>query len=225
MSASVNGRAEPGEGDLLAPWRATDRLDAKDAALFERLMAEDSEIARRLAVACEARDAAIALHESLPTPSAAAREKLLARIDAHEAQRSTGSAWGAVRRFGERLAALSPNALAWGAAAAALLIAVEGGLLTKAYLGSGEARYETASDGRDAVGGGQHVLVAFTPTATAEAIASLLSETKAEIVAGPKPGGVFVLRIADRAMGKPELETAVERLKARSGVVRFVVAQ
>ena len=220
MSAAPNG-AEPRPADLLAPWKATDKLDAKDAALFERLMAEDAEIAHRLAAAVEERQATIDLNETLPAASAGAREALFARIEAYEARRARRSGAGLSRWLAARLTGLSPGALAWSATAAALVIALQAGLLTQAYLGAGDARYETASDGREAASG-QTLLVGFQPSATARDIAALLAETGAEIVGVPKPSGVFVVRIAERPMPRPDLDAAVKRLQERSAVVRFV---
>lgn len=221
MTATANADA-PTEADLLAPWRATDRLDARDAALFERLMAEDASVAGRLAVAMEERGETVSLNEALPAPSSAARERLFAMIERDEAVRSPVKASGLGRWFSEKLAGLAPSTLAWGAAAAALVITVQGAMLTRGYLGGVVAGYDLASDGTETATAGQTVMIAFAPTATADAIAALLRETRAEIVAGPKPGGVFVLKIADGKLAKAELDAAVKRFGDRTGVVRFV---
>lgn len=212
----------PSEGDLLAPWRAVGKLDDHDAAAFDRMLADDPDLKRGLDAAEEEREATIALNEALPACSAAARDALFARIDADAASRLKPAS-GVARWFGERLAALSPGALAWGAAAAVLLIAVQGGFIARGLIAGGEGTYETASDGREIASEGQRLMLAFTPTATAAEIAALLSENGAEIVAGPKPGGVFVVRIANHALEKTALDEAVARLKARSGLVRLVV--
>ncbi len=209
----------PREGDLLAPWRSVGKLDAKDSALFDRLMAEEPEMARRLEVAMEERDAVVALNEALPSPSAAARERLFARIEA-EAGARRAARGGLGRWLSARLTGLAPSTLAWGAAAAAVVIAVQAGLLTNAYLGDGPG-YRTASDGLGAAATGQTALVAFAPAATADDIARLLGETGAEIVGGPKPGGVFLVRIAEKPLAGAELDAALKRLTDRPAIVRF----
>jgi hypothetical protein len=221
MSVTDTGPAGARDGDLLAPWRAVDRLGAEDATAFERMLADDPDLARRLDLAVEERDAAVALNEALPAPRAAVRDRLFERIEAHEAATAPLGA-GVLGWLGARLAALRPATLAWGAAAGALLIAAQAGLLTVSALrGGGEGvAYETASDGAGEPLG-PTALVAFQPAATADQIAALMRDAKAEIVGGPKPGGVFVVRLADRALDSRETAAALDRLRGAAAVVRF----
>lgn len=210
MSPSKNGRGvgEPHDFDLLAPWRATGRLDAADAAALERMLAEDPDLIARLDAARDERDATVELNEALPSPSAAARQDLFARIDEHEASRAPRAS-GVMRWLSERLTGMSPRTLAWGATAAALVIATQAGLLMVSGLrGGGEATYETASDEGGAETQAPTALVAFQPGATAEQIATLLREADAEIVGGPKPGGVFVVRLS-----RGPLDAALKRFR------------
>ncbi len=84
--------------------------------------------------------------------------------------------------------------------------------------------YRPASHGGEAAPG-QRALVGFAPGATLEDIARLMSEAGAEIVGGPKPGGVFIVRIADRPLDKPELDAALKRLQRGGSPVRFAVPE
>ncbi len=235
----TTGPDHPHEADLLAPWSAIDRLDEADAAALERMLADDPALARRLEIAAEERDGTVALNEALPAPSRAAMESLFARIEADEQARAPKAA-GVMRWLSSKLSLASPGQLAWGATAAAVVIALQAGLLTGAYLGTGgEGTYETASapsaGAPPAPAPAQQgelkrslapppaararaatVLVAFEPAATAQQIAAVLTEAKVEIVAGPKPGGVFVARVLE---GKPE--DVLAALKAKSGVVKL----
>ena len=221
MSAPKTGEGPAHEVDLVAPWAAIERLDAEDVAALERLLADDPDLARRLDFAAEERDETIALNEALPAPSNAAREKLFAMIEAHEGRRAPTSA-GVMRWLSEKIAALSPQTLAWGATAAALVIAVQAGVLTGTMLGSGgeKASYETASDGSAQAPVGPTALVAFEPAASAADIEKALREAGAELVGGPKPGGVFVIRVAG-ATTPDELEPSLKRLRGAAGVVKF----
>lgn len=218
----TTGPDHPHEADLIAPWRAIDRLDAADAAALERMLADDPALARRLEIAADERDGTVALNEALPTPSRAAMDKLFAKIEAEEAARAPKTA-GLMRWLSDKLSLASPSQLAWGATAAALVITLQAGLLAGAYLGTGgEGTYETASaPNADAPAAarsrGATVLVAFEPAATAQQIAAALTEARVEIVAGPKPGGVFVARALE---AKPQ--DVVAALKAKKGVVKFV---
>ena len=215
----VKAGGEPHAADLLAPWRATGRLDEADVAAIDRMLAEDPSLVDRLDVALDERDATVALNEALPAPSSAMRDRLFDRIEAHEAARAPKAA-GLMRWLSAKLSAASPGTLAWGAAAAALVIALQAGLLTKAYLAGGEATYQTASDG-NAAATGATALVAFQPAATAEQIAALLGDAKAEIVGGPKPGGVFVVRLSAEPLEGAALDAALKRFRD-DPLVRFV---
>ncbi|WP_020179177.1 hypothetical protein [Methylopila sp. M107] len=243
MSPSTLDPKEPHEADLLAPWRVVDRLDAEDAVALDRLLAEDPSLARRLDIAAEERDETVAFNETLPTPSRASLDRLFQRIEAEEASRAPKTA-GVIRWLSSKLSVASPQLLAWGATAAALVIVVQAGLLTSAFLGGGETTYQTASDSSTepppmsapapapaAPDGAMRsaakpplaqrrltatAVVAFQPTATAEQITAALTEAKVEIVGGPKPGGVFVVRLLE---GK--LEDVVKRLSGQSAVVKF----
>lgn len=221
MSAEKTGADPRHEVDLIAPWAATDRLDREDAAALERLLADDPMLVDRIDFALEERDETIALNEALPAPSNAAREKLFAAIDAHEAKRAPKAA-GVMAWLSEKLASFSPQTLAWGATAAALVIALQAGVLTGTILGGGgEATYQTASDGSaTAPQPGPTGLVSFQPTATAADVEKALKEVGAEIVGGPKPGGVFVIRVAGATTAE-ELEPSLKRLRDHADVVKF----
>ena len=226
MNADKTKVREPNDAahevDLLAPWAATDRLDDADMAALEKLIADEPELGRRLEFALEERDETIALNEALPTPSTAAREKLFAAIDAHEAKRAPKSL-GVMRWFSERISSLSPQTLAGGATAAALVIFAQAGIIGASYLGGdgGGATYQTASDGSGSqAAAGPTALVSFQPTATSADIEAALREAGAEVIGGPKPGGVFVIRVAG-ATTPEELEPSLKRLRDHAQVVKF----
>ena len=215
------GRSGADEFDLIAPWKTTERLDHDDAEMFDRLLADDPALARRLDAAMEEREAAVDLNEALPTMSRAAMDRLFQRIDAHEAERA-GSPYGALHWLLSKLTGFQPTTIALGAAAAALVIALQAGLLTRAYVTSGGGAYQTASDGASIDASGTTALVTFEPAATAEQIAAALRSVRAEIVAGPKPGGVFVIRLSDERLSSEQLDAALKPLKDARGVVKLV---
>ncbi|QZN99417.1 hypothetical protein [Chenggangzhangella methanolivorans] len=129
-----------------------------------------------------------------------------------------------MRWFSARIAALSPQTLAWGAAAAALVIFAQAGIIGGSFLGGVEesgSTYQTASDGSASqAAAGPTALVSFQPSATAAAVEAALREAGAEIVGGPKPGGVFVIRVAG-ATTPDELEPSLKRLRGHADVVKF----
>ncbi|GLS43641.1 hypothetical protein [Methylobacterium brachythecii] len=216
MTAREPGEDQtPDEVDLLLPWHAVERLSHEEAEQVEAALRADPERARHLEIAREERAETVALNQGLGTPSRAARDALFARIAAE----GRAPAKGFSGRWGDWLASLSPHSLAWSGAAAALVIAVQAGLLTKAYLGTAPGAYETASAPSPASQQGVFVLIAFAPAAPAERIEALLREAHAVIVDGPLPGGVYRLRIGER--GETATKT-IERLRSETTLVRLV---
>jgi hypothetical protein len=159
--------------------------------------------------------------ELLGTPSPAALDRLMARIDAEPARRPARTR--SLLDIGGRLAAwLSPPALGWVAAAPALLVVVQAGVITARLVPSAPTQYGTAS-APGAAETGRFALVGFQPNATAEAIGRLLEANKASIVDGPRPGGLYRVRIGAADMAKADADKAVAALKAQTGTVRLVL--
>ncbi len=212
-------RQAPDAIDELLPWHATGRLEAEDRAKVEAALARDPETARRLALAREELEETIALNEALGVPSARARADLFARIDA-AAPAGSGPSRGLMGALAGLLDALSPRALAWGAVAAALLILVQAGILGTLVVNQGGAGFETAS--RQAAGAGSRLLVTFAPEASVGQIGTLLQSQRATIVDGPRPGGIYVVRIGDRPLSEAEVQRAIAAMRQQSAIVRFV---
>ena len=212
----------PDDVDLLVPWHATERLSPEEATRLEAAIARDPAIARNLAAAREERAETVALNQGLGLPSARAREALFARI---AAEAGPDRRPGLLERLRGALAGLSPGVLMGAGAAAARVIALQAGFLAQAYLhapsGTG---YETASAPTVESARGRFALVAFAPEATAGRIEALLRETGARIVDGPRPGGVYRLRLADEGIAPEALAGLVERLRG-SGAVRLVAPE
>ncbi|GEP11577.1 hypothetical protein [Methylobacterium gnaphalii] len=216
MTAGEPGQdRKPDEIDLLLPWHAVERLSAEEAERVEAALRADPERARHLEIAREERAETVALNQGLGMPSRAARDKVFARIEAEGRKPHKGFS----ERWRHWLAGLAPRSLAWSGAVAALVIAVQAGLLTMAYFGKGSGGYQTASAPVPAAVEGTFVLVAFTPAATTERIETLLRDTRATIVEGPLPGGVFRLRLEER--GEAASRT-IEQLRSKTALIRLV---
>jgi anti-sigma factor RsiW len=242
MAMTPNERAEL---EPLLPWHAAGTLSPADAARVEAALAADPELARHFALVREEMSETVRLNEALGVPSARTRDALMAAIDA-EARRYPRAAAGAW--LARLLASLSPRSLAWAGGVAALVIVVESGLLATLLVGERGASYETASVppaaqpsttqesasvARSAQRGitlepapaplaaqaGSHVLVRFTSSATASEITQFLDANKASVVDGPKPGGLYRLRVA--ADGKDEFARIVASMRG-SKLVGFV---
>lgn len=197
------------EIEALLPWHAAGTLSRDEAARVEAALAKDPELARRYALVREEHEEAIALNESLGTPPARAMHALLARIDAEPARHPPLH-----RRVASFIAGLSPSTLAWSATAAALVIAVQAGVIGTGLLTRpATTSYQTASAPAPVLAGGAYVLVRFSPQASAADITALLQANQASIVDGPRAGRFYKLRVGNAGLSAPELAKIVKRLQ------------
>jgi hypothetical protein len=221
---ATNKAPERSEIEELLPWHAAGTLSRRDAQRVEDALARDPELARRYALVREELAETIHLNESLGAPSARAMEKLFAKIDAEPAPR----AGGAGQKFGAGisgfLAGLSPRTLVWSASAAALAILLQAGLIADfALKQNAPSGFETASAPSTAPGAGAFTLIRFAPQASFDDIDKFLQANKLSIVAGPVPGGLYKVRVADKALPKSELDDIVKKL-GQDRLVGFIAA-
>lgn len=211
----------PGEIEELLPWHAVGTLSRRDAERVEEALARDPELARHYALVREELAETIHLNETLGAPSAHAMEQLFAKIDAEPAR------VGAARKFGGGfsgfLSNLSPRALAWLAAAAVFAIVLQAGFIADMVVKQNQpGGYETASAPSTAPGVGSFTLIRFAPQASFDDINKFLEANRLSIVAGPIPGGLYKVRVADSALPKDQLNALVNKLQANK-LVGFIV--
>ncbi len=213
------------ELEELLPWHAAGTLSRRDAARVEEALARDPELARRYALVQEELAGTIHVNESLGAPSARAMDKLLAAIDAEPAtaQRRTAGWSAGLAAF---VAGLSPRALAFAGVAAAVVIAVQAGLLVGLGLGERPGSFQTAS-GPSAVAPaeGSFALIRFKPQATAADITRFLGEHKLALVGGPLAGGMFRVKLAGTSLSKDEAARLARRLQEDAIVDLIATAQ
>jgi anti-sigma factor RsiW len=213
---------EPNEIEALLPWHAAGTLSRDDAARVEAALARDHELARRFALVREEFAETIRLNEALGAPSPRPLQRLMAEIEGEAANAAPRRASLAFARWLEGLLLwLSPRALAWSAVAAALVIMVQAGFLAALFLGSQGHSYRTASVERAAAAPGAYALVGFVPQASAADVTKLLETYKASIVAGPRAGDLYRIRIGEAGLSRDEVAGIVGRLQRESSVVRF----
>jgi hypothetical protein len=230
-----NHRLSLGDLEELLPWHAAGTLDSDEAAEVERALAADPELARRFALVREELTETILLNESLGAPSARAMETLFRAID-HDRK--------VVRRvaspsLGARVAQFfSPRMLAWTASAAAVIVLLQAGVITRLVMEEHESAvppvqaaattsdmptFETAS--APIVTRGLEVdsyaLVRFVPQASIADINKFLDDHDAAIVDGPKAGGVYRVRVAHGSLSRQQLSRAVKEFEADKSIVSF----
>lgn len=205
--------------ELLLPWYVNGTLDELDRARIEAALKTDSDLAASLALIREDQDAAVATMETVKVPGTI-ESRFLAQLDgeidrAKTAVLQSGDDTGLFARFGtwlnESLFGFAPQRLGMIAAAAALVIAIQAGVITS-LSGSGKVEapgYETASDdARGVIEGGQAFLVQFAEGAEISAVGGFLGVEKARLVDGPLPGGFFKVRFdAKDARSRDDLTT------------------
>ena len=226
-----NDRLSQGDLEDLLPWHAAGTLDANEAAEVERALACDPELARRFALVREELTETILLNESLGAPSARAMETLFRAIDQ---DRRVVRRAAFTPSLGARIAEFfSPRALAWSAAAAAVIVVLQAGVITQMALQEHEgaatsnetASFETAS--APVTRGlqiGSYALVRFAPQASMADVNKFLDDRGAAIVDGPKPGGLYRVRVAEGSLSRPELARLVKELEAANTIVSFAAA-
>jgi len=219
--------------DLL-PWHAAGTLGPRQAREVEAALVRDPELMRRYMLAREEKDATVELNESLGQPSPHALTKLFAAIDA-EGGRAPARSLGLATWIGEFIASLTPRQLAFSAAAAAVALLLQAGLIGTMLIGErSQGSYQTASAGKPEEAG-SYAFVRFAPEASAGDIAGLLEANRVSIVDGPRPGGLYRVRIAaapqdpnvtyrsiDKSTGGNRDQT-IAKLREATNIVRFVV--
>jgi len=221
MSATMDEREEI---EALLPWFVTGKLAQGERLRVERYLAEHPDVARQVVLAREESAETVAGAESFGTPSRASFDRLMVQIGQDERSRA-GLMQGLapyLERIADWIGGFSRVQLGGMAVAAAMLLAVQAAAVT--YLVTGGAQtYQTASGPSDAVPErGTFALVSFKPGATVLEIAAVLSEIGAQIVDGPKAGGIWRVRLSAEPLAPADAEGRTATLRARSAVVGFV---
>jgi flagellar basal body-associated protein FliL len=125
-----------------------------------------------------------------------------------------------MQRIREFFVMPTASGVRWAAVGVAALIAVQTAAIATLILADRDGTYQPAS-GRQAGSAGVSALVAFTDEATAPAISKLLAEFGANIVDGPKSGGLYTIRL--RIEDRSQAEAQLRRLEERRDIVRVVL--
>jgi hypothetical protein len=204
--------------EALLPWHAAGVLSAREAERVEAALASDGELARQYAAVREELGETIRLNETLGAPSVRAMERLMAAIDADAAAARGRRSFDLGAWIAGHLSQLTPRALAWSAAVAALALVLQAGLI--AGLLVDEGGFKTALFGGRS-DPGAFVLVGFKPEASAAQITRFLHVHKAVLVHGPEDNALFRLRVADKRLPADELLRISREMQEDSSIVRL----
>jgi hypothetical protein len=205
--------------EALLPWHAAGTLSRRDSDRVERALAGDGELARRFELVREELSETIHLNETLGAPSARAMEKLFAAIDA-ETPVVKKQSFNLVARVVEFMSSFSPRTLAYAASAAVIALLLQTVVLSTLMVRDHRGQnHELASFDN----GHRYVFVNFTPQATLADVTRFLNVNRAVLVGGPKPGGLYELRLTQSPMAQDDFEVTVQRMRSEKKIVTQVV--
>jgi anti-sigma factor RsiW len=212
------------EIEMLLPWYVTGRLSPAEQAQVDAYLDSDPEMAAQLELIRSERHETVIGNEAISAPPSGAVDKLIAQVS-QSAHAPRSSDWIAevMRPVREFFSAPTAGAVRWAAAAAAVMLVVQavtiGTLVVKNEPGS---TYGTAS-GQAETETGTFALVRFAETATARQIADALAEHDLAIVDGPKPGGLFRVRLSNDKMDVRARDARIATLRNKPSVFMLVL--
>ena len=226
MSETIETFSEREEVEMLLPWYVARTLDAGDVARVERYIADHPDMQMQLDLVRDEQAEATLSNEMLGMPApdglARLRQSIAAEMPASAKLAVAGqSIWD---EFKSLFSAPTPRGVQWAGMAAALLLLLQagviGGMMTSSSPSGGGSTFEVAGGPKNTSG---TVVVRFASGATASAIADILADIDGQIIAGPKAGGLFTVRVAAGDGGKVDLKAAIAKLKAAKGVVALIL--
>ncbi|WP_321340906.1 hypothetical protein [uncultured Cohaesibacter sp.] len=234
------------EIEKLLPWYAKGLLEAKDQESVETYLATHPDMRMQLDLIEEEGLAVKQQHAALGSPAPGGLDRLLADIDSLQAQEEGilqragrhGSAPGLFARMSDGMKKVlanfsSPAMQLVGAAAAVVIVAqavVIGGLMKQGpeTAPMQAPAFTTAAGPEDSASrakisqGASVFLIAFKKEARIDAVNALLKSLSAKIVAGPKAGGFYQIKIETDLLPEGGERAVLARLKANTELVQFV---
>ncbi len=217
------GDREREEIELILPWYEKGTLSKIETHRVERYLETHPELHAQLALIREELEETIAANEDAGMPAPSGRDRLMAQIAAKAEATQPVSA-----SLRETLLRWLPYnfkpGLVLAAGLAALIIIVQAvALISLISAESNSGAYRVASGQQAQPGTGTFVLVRFAENATAGQISELLKSIGGTIVDGPKPGGVFRVRISPQALSATQRDAVLRTLLQKTEIVTFAV--
>jgi anti-sigma factor RsiW len=208
--------SEREEIEKLLPWYVTGKLQHADMTKVETYLALHPGMAAQLDLIRAERQQTVRANEAIGAPAAGMLDRF------------TGSPPPIPRHLvgGRRLTGLvdffkrpTARGMQWAAIVVGIIVLAQAVMIAGLLVSSGHT-YQVAAgpSSRD----GWSALIAFTDDATAPAIARLLADFDIHIVDGPKPGGVYIIRVRTVAPSPRAEDALLRRLTERRDLVRFV---
>jgi len=213
----MNEDVERAEIEKLLPWYVTGRLGRADTSKVENYLSQYPDVLAQLDLVRAERQETVCANEAMGWPPSGMRDRLMASLPPARAGRSGRWLSSLVDFFTMPTA----RAVQWAAFVAALFVLAQAALITSLLVRSSDQTYQVASGAAQA--DGLSALIAFSDDAKAPAIEQLLAEFDANIVDGPKPGGVYKIRLRTLDKSRPTQDALLSKLAERRDVVRIVL--
>lgn len=227
MTETMETFSEREEIEMLLPWYVSGKLDRADFERVEAYLSAHPEMRMQLDLIGDEQHQTITANETLGAPSPGALDRLRAAIAAETPEPSMlaqagQSLWQELRSI---LSSPTPRAVQWAGAAAALVLIAQAGIIGSLITpASGPGTTFTTASGPQAdAKTGTFVLVRFAPEATSAELAKLLASVKGQIVAGPKPGGLFEVKVSAEKLSNKDRDEIIAKLKSNSKIVTMVL--
>ncbi|MGI9414855.1 MAG: anti-sigma factor family protein [Hyphomicrobiales bacterium] len=218
MTSNEDALLERDDIEMLLPWYVTGRLEPADAARVEAYLARHPDMLDRLELMRKEQTETRFLNRSEGAEPATSAPRFMAEVVGNRSAPPSGAmAW--IRGLFDMPAS---GAMRWAAAAAVFVILVQAAAIIMLTGPKSGGDYIEAGGEQPVVTTGSFVLIRFADNAPAADIAAMLSELSMEIVEGPKPGGLFKLRIGPKDMSAADREGQVAALTGRGDLVMFV---
>jgi anti-sigma factor RsiW len=227
MANEAENITEREEIEMLLPWFATGRLETHEAQRVEAYLVQHPEMRRQVELIRDEQHATIIANEALKGPAPGGLDRLRQSIarEATPLDKARAGLGGWLKEMSRLFTSPTPSAVRWAGAAAVALMLVQAAFIGTLVSQRGPAKpnYTTASGETAAAVRGTRVLIRFAASAEAGQIADVLAAAGAEIVGGPKPGGLFEVRLSKDELKDTERDALIDKLKANEGLIELVV--
>jgi anti-sigma factor RsiW len=213
----MNEVVEREDIERLLPWYVTGRLGRADTSKVESYLSQHPDMLTQLDLIRAERQETVRANEAIGWPPSSMLDRLMASLPPTLARRS--GRW--VPSLVDFFTLPTARGVQWAAFVAALLVLAQAALITSLLVRGSDQTYQVASSASQA--DGLSALIAFSDDAKAPAIERLLAEFDANIVDGPKPGGVYKIRLRTLDKSRPTQDALLRKLAERRDVVRIVL--
>jgi hypothetical protein len=207
------------EIDDLLPFYVTGRLSLADMQRVEKALHGDPVLRMKLELVLEEQAATVQVNEAFGRPSSDAVDRFFAVLPTESSRRRPFSALQrSLSWIGQLPALLAPRAFPCACLAASLAVLVQAAVIGELLTRPEPPGYVVQAPSEEHEG--CVALAAFNSDAKLSDIAARLTTVEARIIDGPKPGGLYLVRIGSE-LGAADCVRIISQLAADTRLIRF----